>query len=385
MASLPLASSSWDDAELSAIKRVIDSDRYTMGKEVEQFEQAFAKFFGAKYAVMVNSGSSANLLAITALRLKAENPLQVGDEVIVPSLSWPTTFCPVDQNKLKLVFVDIDKASLNISIDEILNAITPKTKAIFVPNILGNPAELDKIEKICTEHDLYLIEDNCESMGATLNSRQCGTFGIMGTFSCFFSHHISTMEGGMIVTDDREMYEILLAIRSHGWTRHLPKDSIIYQKSSDDFYELFNFILPGYNLRPLEFSGAIGKEQLKKLPDLITWRRKNAEHFQELFINHPYISIQQENGKSSWFGFSLLIDPEQKSRADVIAKLTKQNYEVRPVISGNFLRHKSINYLDHRVEGTHSNSEYLHDNGLFIGNHHYDIRQQLDDLLTLLA
>ena len=382
--SLPLASSSWNADEIEAIQRVIKSDHYTMGKEVSDFEQQFANYFGSKYAVMVNSGSSANLLAIAALQFKSESPLCPGDEVIVPSLSWPTTFCPVDQNKMKLVFVDIDIDTLNISVDEILKAITSKTKAIFVPNILGNAAELDKITKICEENNLYLIEDNCESMGAQLDSRYCGTFGIMGTFSCFFSHHISTMEGGVIVTDDAELYEILIALRSHGWTRHLPKNSILHQKSDDKFYELFNFILPGYNLRPLEFSGAIGQEQLKKLPGLIEWRQKNAAYFVELFANHSALKIQKEIGQSSWFGFSLLVDPQQMRRSEVLTLLSDLDCEVRPIISGNFLRHKAVKYLDHRVQGEHPNANYVHDNGFFIGNHHHDIRKNLDEVFNAL-
>lgn len=385
MQGLPLACSSWDEKEIEAIMSVIKKDRYTMGEAVFEFEKEFAKFFGSKYAVMVNSGSSANLLAIAALCFKKDNPLKAGDEVIVPSLSWSTTYYPVSQYGMKLVFVDIDLHTLNIDPNLIESAITSKTKAIFVPDILGNPAELIKIKEICDRYGLYLIEDNCESMGAKLKGRYAGTYGIMGTFSCFFSHHISTMEGGMVVTDDEELHQVLLSLRAHGWTRQLPQNNLLCEKSDDPFYELFRFILPGYNLRPLEMSGAIGLEQLKKLPELVRIRRENAECFVKLFKDHPDFIIQQETGESSWFGFSLIVRPESKlKRKDILKHLREHKIETRPIISGNFLRQPVIKYLNHRIVGEHKNANLVHDNGFFIGNHHVDVRSQLINLKTLL-
>lgn len=382
---LPLASSAWDKAEIDAIHSVIARDRYTMGESVAAFEKQFAKHFGARYAVMVNSGSSANLLAIAALCQKSDNPLQPGDEVIVPSLSWSTTYYPVHQHQMKLIFVDIDINSLNMDLQAVEKAITPKTRAIFVPNILGNPAQLPALQALCRKHHLYLIEDNCESMGAKLDKQFCGTFGIAGTFSCFFSHHISTMEGGVIVTNDEELYHIMLSMRSHGWTRHLPQQSQLHVKSENPFYESFNFILPGYNIRPLEMSGAIGIEQLKKLDKLVKHRRENAAHFTAEFSQQDKFIIQAENGESSWFGFSLIIKPETGlTRERVLQQLDQLGVEYRPIISGNFLRHAVIKKLDHRVVGTHSNADMVHDYGFFIGNQHYDIRPQITELASAL-
>lgn len=385
MINLPLANSTWGDEEIDAIHRVIKSNCYTMGSEVKQFEESFAHYFGSKYAVMVNSGSSANLLAVAALTFKKNNPLQRDDEIIVPSLSWPTTFYPVAQYGMKLVFVDVDLQTLNIDPALIEKAITPKTKAIFVPNILGNPADWLRIKKIADQHNLYLIEDNCESMGATLGGQFAGTFGILGTFSCFFSHHISTMEGGFIVTDDEELYSILLCLRAHGWTRQLPKNNPLYQKSDNIFYEQFHFLLPGYNVRPLEMSGAIGNVQLKKLPHLIDMRRKNAAHFVALFKDDTNLLIQSENGASSWFGFSFIIkNNADVKRGELLNLMTQNNIETRPVISGNFLRQPAIQYLNHHVFGEHRNADHIHDHGFFIGNHHFDIRKQLDNLKHIM-
>lgn len=384
MKNLPLASSTWDKCEIDAIMRVIKNDRYTMGNAVQIFEQKFATYFGSKYAVMVNSGSSANLLTIAALCYKKENPLQTEDEIIVPSLSWSTTYYPVQQYNMKLVFVDIDLNTLNIDCNLIENAITDKTKAILAPNILGNPANLIKLKQICEKYNLYLIEDNCESMGSKLNDKYTGTYGICGTFSTFFSHHISTMEGGVIVTNNEELYHIMLAMRSHGWTRHLPEKNTIHKKLTDSFYESFNFILPGYNIRPVEMSGAIGIEQLKKLDQLIKTRRSNAAVFKSLFEHDDRFIIQQENGQSSWFGFSMIINNLSIKRNDVLKILDQHNIEFRPVISGNILRHKVIKYLSHRIVGTHKNSNTVHDQGFFIGNHHIDIQKQLSELKQCL-
>ena len=268
MIRFPLATSSWDDAEQAALQRVIASDRYSMGPEVAAFEADFARFTGSRYAVMVNSGSSANLAMVAALRY-TQNPdlrLMPGDEVIVPAVSWSTTYFPLHQYGLHLKFVDIDAHTLNYDLTALESAISDRTRAIMAVNLLGNPNDFDAIRALIGPRRITLLEDNCESMGATFAGRQTGTFGVMGTFSCFFSHHISTMEGGLVVTDDEELYHILLALRAHGWTRNLPKfNRLTGVKSDDPFEESFRFVLPGYNLRPLEMSGALGVEQMKKL------------------------------------------------------------------------------------------------------------------------
>jgi len=364
---------------LQAINRVIDSDMFSMGANVAEFEKQFACKFGVKYAVMVNSGSSANLLAIAAMCYKQDNPLRAGDEIIVPSLSWSTTYYPIHQYNMKLVFVDIDRHTLNLDVTQLEAALSDKTKAIFVPNILGNPADLIELQAFCKKHNLYLIEDNCESMGATLEGKYTGTFGIMGTVSTFFSHHMSTMEGGVIVTDDEELYHLMLSLRSHGWTRHLPENNLLCKKSSDQFYEHFRFILPGYNIRPIEMSGAIGIEQLKKLDGFVNERRENASYFQEKFASDDRFILQQAHGESSWFGFSLLLSEHSGiERAKLLKKLVTMGIEIRPVVSGNFLENVVIKHLNHRVVGEHKNSDYVHHYGFFVGNHQFDIKDKID-------
>lgn len=379
----PLATSTWDEKEKSAIDRVIKSDRYSMGVEVARFEQEFATFFGSKYSVMVNSGSSANLLAVAALFFRNQGPkLERGDEVIVPAVSWSTTYSPLQQYGLKLKFVDIDPETLNIDLNQVEQAISEKTKLIFAVNLLGNSNDFIRLNSLCKEKDIILIEDNCESMGAELNGKYAGTFGTIGTFSTFFSHHMATMEGGVLTTDDREVYEILLSLRSHGWTRHLPEENLLTgKKSSFAFEESFKFILPGYNLRPVEMSGAIGREQLKKLPSFIENRRKNAQLFQEMFNNHDFFRIQKETGSSSWFGFSLVLKENNPERRNQLVNfLTEKKIETRPVISGNFLNNDVIKFYDYSLHGEMKEAEYLDKNSFFIGNHHFSLEKELNYL-----
>jgi CDP-6-deoxy-D-xylo-4-hexulose-3-dehydrase len=388
MVNYSLASSTWDEKELAAIQRVIDSDMYSMNTQVAQYEKDFASFFGSKYALMTSSGSTANLLMIAALFFKKDNPLKRGDEIIVPAVSWSTTYFPLQQYGLKVKFVDIDLDTLNIDLDQLENAITDKTRAILTVNLLGNPNDFARINTLIADKDIILLEDNCESMGATFEGQQAGTFGLMGTFSSFFSHHIATMEGGCVVTDDEEIYHILLCIRAHGWTRNLPKENTLTGTKSDDpFEESFKFVLPGYNVRPLEMSGAIGIEQLKKLPSFIAQRRKNAEYFISLFADHPDFLIQKEIGNSSWFGFSFIIrQGADITRKEVVKKLVDNGIECRPIVTGNFLKNKEVlEYFDYEVSGTVDNAEYLDKNGLFVGNHQIDLTEQLNLLHEVLS
>lgn len=361
-----LSDDTWTEEELDAIQRVVESNRFTMGQEVNEFEELFAKFFKTKYAVMVNSGSSANLLAISALCYSGR--LQKGDEVIVPSVSWSTTYSPLYQHGLSLNFVDIDIDTLNIDINQLEKAITPKTKALFAVNLLGNPNCFDELLDFCNKFNLILIEDNCEAMGAKYNNKYTGTFGLLGTFSMFYSHHICTMEGGVVVTEDEELYHYMLAIRAHGWTRNLPHDSLLYKKDFDAFYESFNFIVPGYNLRPLEMEAAIGKVQLKKLPAILENRRANAKVMQST-INSSEILLQHEIGQSSWFGFSMISKGENPKFTELRKALIDHGVECRPIVAGNFCRNKVIDYFDYHISGELRNSNIIHDFGLFIGNH----------------
>ncbi|CCN35034.1 DegT/DnrJ/EryC1/StrS aminotransferase [Vibrio nigripulchritudo SO65] len=381
---LPLATTTWDEKEYQALQTVIDSGMFSMGKYVAEFEKQFAEFVGSKYCVMVNSGSSANLLTIASMFYRSENPLKAGDEVIVPAVSWSTTYYPLYQYGLKIKFVDINKDTLNLDLEQLEAAISDNTRAIFAVNLLGNPLDYQKLETIISGKNIELLEDNCESLGATLNGKQAGTFGLMGTYSSFFSHHISTMEGGLVVTDDEELYHIMLSVRSHGWTRHLPKENKLCVKSDNPFEESFRFILPGYNLRPLDMSGALGIEQLKKIPSIVAGRRKNAVAFRNIFSQIEGISIQQETGESSWFGFAIIVEAGKNKRDELAKALADNGVECRPIVAGNFVRNPVVEYFDYEVQGTLKSSDMISDCGLFIGNHHYDVTENLEQVAKLL-
>jgi CDP-6-deoxy-D-xylo-4-hexulose-3-dehydrase len=252
-------------------------------------------------------------------------------------------------------------------------------------NLLGNPNDFERIQQIIGKREIVLMEDNCESMGAKFQGKHAGTFGVMGGFSSFFSHHISTMEGGMIVTDDEELYQILLSLRAHGWTRNLPKNNhVCGTKSDDPFEEAFRFVLPGYNVRPLELEGALGIEQVKRLPSLIDERRKNGKLLQKVLGQHPDIKVQQEIGESSWFGFSLVIKPGSiLTRKKLVAKLNELGFECRPIVAGNFAKNEVVKYFDSEVHGTLTTAEHIDKYGLFIGNHHYPIPEAFEALSSL--
>lgn len=381
----PLAASTWGDEEIAAGCRVLESGMTTMGEHVRRFENDFAAKFGARHAIMVNSGSSANLVATAALCFKKDRPLQRGDEIIVPAVSWATTYAPLQQYGLKLRFVDVELGTLNISTERVAAAITPRTRAVMVVSILGNPAPLDTLRALCNDRGLYLIEDNCESMGATLGGKYTGTFGHLNTFSLFFSHHISTMEGGMVLTDDDELYQLCLSLRNHGWTRDQPTDSQLFEKRDDDFFEAYRFILPGYNLRPTEISGAIGEVQLKRLDALVATRQQNARYLDQLFAGDRRFLRQKEHGQSSWFSFTFILNPElDLDRARVMAALKAADIGYRIITGGCILRHDMMRFYDYDCAEPMVNAELAHERGFFVGNHAFDLRPQLERLREVL-
>ena len=271
--------------------------------------------------------------------------------------------------------------TLNYDLKKLKLAVSNKTKVILAVNLLGNPNNFTEIKKIIGNKDILLIEDNCESLGAEFGNKKTGTIGLLGTFSFFFSHHISTMEGGMIVTEDQELYHILLSLRAHGWTRNLPEENLVSNKSKNNFDEAFRFVLPGYNLRPLEMSGAIGSIQLKKLPKFLIQRRRNADLFLNKMKEYDYLIVQKEIGISSWFGFSLIIKPgSNKNRKDLSKLLNCMGFECRPIVAGNFAKNDVVKYFDFEICDDLPNANWIDKNGLFIGNHQNDMTEAIESL-----
>ncbi|WP_425405100.1 DegT/DnrJ/EryC1/StrS family aminotransferase [Hwanghaeella sp.] len=382
-----LAATSWDQREIDAMQAVIDSGMFTMGEKVKAFEQAFAAHFGMDHAIMTNSGSSANLVSTAALSFRKQGPaLAPGDEVIVPAISWTTTYTPLQQYGLKTRFVDVELDTLNVDMAKLVDAITPKTKMIMAVSILGNPAALGQMRDLADARGLIFMEDNCESLDAEIAGRKTGTFGDISTASFFFSHHISTMEGGMIMTNDRELAHLCRALRAHGWTRDLPDDNELVTRGDDDLFEAYRFILPGYNVRPLEFSGAVGLVQLDKLPEMTAQRRRNWDLFKSLFEGDERFIIQREKeGRSSAFSFTVILNPSMDlDRKRIFDALTENRIGFRIITGGCYPRHAVIRHFDHSCHDDLPNANIAHDRGFFVGNHPLDLTDQIHRLREVL-
>jgi CDP-6-deoxy-D-xylo-4-hexulose-3-dehydrase len=380
-----LASTTWGSEELKIANELLSSNNLTMGENVKEFEKKFADYIGTNYAVMFNSGSSANLAILTALKYVKNSQIQEGDNIIVPAVSWSTTYYPISQNGFVLNFVDINSDTLNIDINKIENAINPKTKAIFAVNLLGNPSSLIELQKIAKRYDLILLEDNCESLGASVDSKMTGSFGFASSHSFFFSHHICTMEGGMVNTNSKELMETLISLRAHGWTRGLEANNSVFSSSGNDWEDLYRFVLPGFNLRPTELSGAIGVKQLEKLPMFIQKRRENADLFVSKFKDNKSFKIQFEVGNSSWFGFSLILQNKLiGKRKEIIKFLSINGIETRPIVAGNFTLNPVMKFLNFLPLPPLPSADLIHNEGFFIGNHHFDTSEELSLVCSLL-
>ena len=275
--------------------------------------------------------------------------------------------------------------TLNMDVSQLEAALTPRTRMVMAVSILGNPAALDVMRAFCDTHGLYLFEDNCESMGASLNGTPCGTFGDIGTFSTFYSHHISTMEGGVLVTGDTEIAHLARAIRNHGWARDLPADTPLGVPHSDDFFEAYRFVVPGYNVRPLEICGAVGLEQLKKLDSMIGIRRDNAAFFKSLFSGDARFILQRENGRSSWFSFTIILNPRLAlDRARVMDAMRTAGIGFRMITGGSFLRHEAARFFEYDTVGAITNANIVHDHGFFVGNHPRGLKGEITHLHDVL-
>ena len=374
---LPLIGDSFDHREIIAAVDVLLSGRLTMGDRVRQFEQEFARLVGVPYAVMVNSGSSANLLAVSAASVPSRSArLAAGDEVLVPAVCWATSVWPLLQHGLRPVFVDVDPRTLNVDVNDLERRITSRTRAIFAVHVLGNSAPMAPMVDIAREHGLLLIEDTCESLGSTSGGQWLGSFGDFGTYSFYYSHHITTGEGGMVVCQTLEDVDLLRSLRSHGWSRDLSNRQEVEQQFSD-VDPRFLFVHSGYNLRPLELQAAIGLCQLARLGAMNETRHRNRErlmralHDHELWDGRFEFPRAADGTTAAWFGFPCLLSasfPVPKSA--FLAHLTQSGIENRPIISGNFTRQPAL-----RAHGlvcdpnAYPGAEAVDQRGFFIGIH----------------
>jgi CDP-4-dehydro-6-deoxyglucose reductase, E1 len=367
----PLSVPLYGAAEVTAALDALLSQNVTMGSRVREFEAAFADLIGSEHAIMVNSGSSANLLAIAALSASnVGNGLHPGDEVIVPAVTWPTTVSPVLQNGYVPVFVDIDPNTLNLRPDELEDALSPRTRAIFAVHLLGNPVAMEQVMDFAQARDLWVLEDACESLGSTIEGRCAGGIGQVGTFSFYFSHHITTVEGGMLVTDNSELADVARSMRAHGWTRDMSNRAEL-EAASPRIDPRFLFVHLGYNLRPIEVQAAMGLVQLGRLEEFNAARRVNAklmlDGLRDLQGELGFVA-EQEGGVSTWFGFPV-IAKDAETRAALARHLEEHGIETRAIVAGNLAVQPAFRDNRHRTVGSLANATAIGERGLFIGNH----------------
>lgn len=379
----PLLSNAFSSNDINEGIKVLRSKRITMSKITYKFEKFFAKKMGAKYAVMTNSGSSANLLAISCLTNPlSKNKIQASSEVIIPAICWSTSLWPIIQNNLKPVFVDVELGTFNIDIESIEKKITKKTKAIMLVHVLGTSANMTKLMQIAKKYKIDIIEDTCESLGAKYNNKQLGTFGRFGTYSFYYSHQITSGEGGMILCNDTKDYNVLKSLRSHGWSRDTNLHTN-FKKKFNNLDERFLFIGPGYNVRPTEIQSAIALNQFKRLNQFIKIRNINRNKIinnlkkNDKWKNQFSFVEVESNFKPSWFGLPILINKKYSYvKKEFLNYLSKKGIENRPIISGNFLNQPAATFYNFKsTKNDFKNADEIEERGFFIGLHTNNIKE----------
>lgn len=362
------------DEVMAALDCLMET-RVTMGAKVLAFEARFKNHHGAAHGTMVNSGSSANLLAVAAVaNHETRDGLRPGDEVIVPALSWSTTVWPLVQLGLVPVVVDIEPRTLNIDPEAVERAIGPRTRGLMPVHVYGNPCPMDALTDICQRRGLILIEDCCEALGASFRGTPVGRFGRVGTFSTYYSHHITTLEGGVCLTDDFELAETMRILRAHGWVREV-EDPKPWFDRHPDIDPRFLFVNLGYNLRPTELQGAIGQVQLPKLDGFVAFRRELAAWYRGALSRFgDFLTFQDEaeGGFHSWMTFAVQVRESAPFRVGALrAHLEAGGVETRPIICGNVARQPGLAPHPHRVAGDLRHSDRVMDGGFSIGCHQH--------------
>ena len=371
----PLKDSTFRNKDLIEGIKVILSKNVTMSKVTKKFEKVFSKKIRSQYSVMVNSGSSANLLAFQCLiNPYRKKRLKKGDEVLIPSICWSTSLWPIIQCGLKPVFVDVDKENFNINLDDLKKKISKKTKALMLIHVLGISTNMEKLTKILKKKRIILVEDVCESIGAKYKNKFLGTFGDFSTFSFYFSHQISSVEGGMICCKNKQDEDIIKSLRSHGWTKDLSNQRKI-EKKFKDINKNFFFINSGFNFRPTDIQAAIGLSQFNSLNNFIKIKKVNRNKIIKKIMtdkrwnNQVRFVEKNDNIEPSWFGLAMLFNKKFRHKKKLILnKLDKLGIENRPIISGNFLKQPALRkYNINQKSKNFPNANHVHEYGLFVG------------------
>ena len=371
---LPLHVPSYGADEVNEAVAALLSTHITMGERVRRFEGMWAEYLGVRHAVMVNSGSSANLVAAAVLVNPAfPGRLAPGDEVLVPAVAWSTTYFPLVNMGLVPVLVDVDLQTFTLDPAAAERACGDRTRALMPVHLLGNPCDMRALDDLARRRRLLIVEDACEAHGARFAGRPVGTFGVMGTFSFYFSHHISTIEGGMVVTDDDAVADLARMLRAHGWTRDVARKPSVPNPGID---ERFLFVNLGYNFRATEVQGAFGIHQVPKLERFIQIRRDNVEDWNAHLRKYAQWLMEcpgRDDGgsRSVWFGYPITVRPGAPfTRDELVAFLESRGIETRPIMAGNFEDQPAIRLFEHRIAGPLPNARLIMRQSFFIGNHH---------------
>lgn len=388
----PLIASSIHAEEIIAAVDSVLSNQFTMSVKVREFEKKFAEKVGSPFAVMCNSGSSGNLLAFAAVFNKIRaNKVKVGSEVLIPAVCWSTSLWPILQMGMKPVFVDVDPLTLNMSTLDLQAKITPNSVAVCMVHVLGNTCDMKKLMNIVNQNNLVLIEDTCESLGSTYEGKGLGTFGDFGSYSFYFSHHITTGEGGMVTCKTREDADLLRCLRAHGWSREQSDKGAIHA-GNPQIDPRFCFINLGYNLRPTEIAGALGLCQLQRLDSMNSNRKANRARLMTSIKSHSKWESQlifpeaSPGSDPAWFGFVGILNPNMEYlHKEYLEHLTSRGIENRPIISGNFVNQPAVRTLgltDVVKDNKFPGADYIGKCGFFIGIHTYPLSESQISYLT---
>jgi len=370
---IPLGTLSYDWEEAYEAIESLLSTWVTMGTKVSDFEGKFAKYVGVPHSVMVNSGSSANLLSLSVLTNPVlENRIKPGDEVITPAVTWVTTVYPIINVGAVPVLVDVDLETFNISVEEIEKAITERTKAIMPVHLVGNPCDMKGVMEVARRHNLFVIEDACEAHGAEIDGQKVGSFGDLATFSFFFTHHMTTIEGGMVMTGNVDYAELAKSLRTFGWVRDMRDKDKIAEKHSD-IDPRFLFVNTGYNFRPTEIQGAFGIHQIKKLDAFVETRRSNAKFWTDSLREFSkFLMLYQERPgtKYAWYGYPITVKPDAPfTREELRNFLGSKGLDTRPIFTGNIVEQPAMRLLNYRQSGDLPNAKTVQTQSFFFGNH----------------
>ncbi|TYC79826.1 DegT/DnrJ/EryC1/StrS family aminotransferase [Stappia sp. BW2] len=376
---ITLAEDTISQQELSTLcEWILEGNRLTKSAQTIEFEQEFSDWIGSKHAVFTNSGSSSNLLMIASLK---EAGRLRSNKVVAASVSWVTTIAPLMQLGLEVFLCDCDEANLGLNLVH-LEEICEKEKpsALILCHVLGHANHMNEILDICKRHDVILLEDSCEALGSEYKGKKLGTIGATGSFSFYYGHHISTIEGGMVVTDDSDLHQVMLSLRSHGWSRDLSperRDALTSEYEIDEFRNLYTFYYPGYNLRSTDLQAFIGRSQLKKIDKIIKTRSDNFACYAAMLPDY-FQQISNTSTLSS-FAYGTFV----KNRLEVFEVLKAASIECRPLICGNIARHPF--WLKTQGALTLANADKVHDYGIYLPNHHNITRTDIERIVEIFT